>query len=241
MNKIRIFLSLILILAALPQKTEALLDIFTVYGKRNNQIKSIICETLSNFKTKWIRVRSPITENDGFSTWSVYRKEQDENANNPELELYFSEFHYGKHPTIQTLNQIFETEKKLAKLEIGKKCTDNRGNMSIYRVHINFDLIDQNENNLLYDQAFFSSEQKMKYVDKKPLFGPATEEIISEEPEVIEKTPSTYQLIWVIDLGNREFREYRFVVSRKVPTPEERSYMIQIFQKIETRIRNVQS
>lgn len=237
----KIFLSLILLLAALPQNTEALLDIFTVYGKRNNQIKSIIYETLGTQNTKWVRVRSPITESDGLCTWSVYRKEQDENAENPELELYFSELHYSKHPSIRTIDQIFECEKKINEIEAGKKCTDNRGNMLTYRVRININLIDQNDRAVLYDIAHFVSEQKMKYVEKKSLFGPTIDEIISVEPEVIEKTPQVYQLIWVVDVGNGEFREYRFVVKGKVPTPEERNYMVHLIQKIEERIKNVQS
>lgn len=104
MKKIKICLFITLLLFIATPKAEALLDIFTVYGKRNNTIEKIILEALNTPKKEWVRTRVPIPEK--YESSSTYAP-KGLDKRNPSTCVFFEELYLAKHPTLHTLNDLY--------------------------------------------------------------------------------------------------------------------------------------
>ena len=68
--------------------------------------------------------------------------------------------------------------------------------------------------------------------------GSTKKHVFSEEPK---ENLKEYDLTWIVDLGNRNFRTYTFKSKDTIPTPEEKKYLIDLFEYMEAKIQNVQS
>jgi hypothetical protein len=100
--KISIFIALFMCMA-LPN-AEALLDIFIVYGKRNNAIEKIILEALNTPTKEWERIRVPIPEK--YESDSSYAPKGSDRKD-PSTAFFFSECYFAKHPTLHTLDDLY--------------------------------------------------------------------------------------------------------------------------------------
>lgn len=222
---------------------DALIDLFTIYNKRNRTIDEIIMNTLDTPENRWQRIRAPINED--YKSWCAYAP-KGEVRGDEKIQFRLHEFHYAKHPKIHTLNDIYVAEQELAETEQNSGITeksDVKGAVTRKRLFNKVLLVSKNENTICYEKVTLSSEQDgIKTEGQKDIFGKYKGgEISYTSPEKINEVPLAYLLYWTIDLGGGEFRRYSYWLEGKNPTQEEKTYLIQLFQYMENQIKNVPS
>jgi len=218
-------------------KAEAFLDLFVVHGKRNNTINKIILESLNTDKTKWYRSQLPFTKD--YTTESIYLLEAERNTD-VKRSFSLAEFNYKNHPTLHSLKDIFAKEKDLGeKLKSHQPVTYRSGNGVIEKDRIlqDISIIFQNENSIGYEMGIFDVKQKGKVSVTENLFGEREEKEILSENE--ERKLRFCDIRWVVDIGNSNFRSYNFRIKDRLPTPEEKKYLLDLFQYMEAQIQNV--
>lgn len=109
MKLLRILSLIFLLSIVVTPKAEALLDIFTVYGKRSNSINNIILEALITPDKEWVRSRVPIPEE--IETACTYTPKGIDKKD-PSTAFYFSELNLKNHTTLHTLGDLYNNQFK---------------------------------------------------------------------------------------------------------------------------------
>lgn len=218
---------------AFPPKAEAIFDIFTVYGKRNNTINEIILEALSTPDNKWQRTRAPIQDRP--IAWASYGQLGDSSKS-----FEYQELHFTNHPKTRTLEDLRKEAEELPKKPCGESTSHFAdGTVSRARGFYTTQFFTNTPHSFCHEEVKWRAEQKVKYTSTTNIMGQTTEQYTELEPEVIQNPPLEYSLYMTVDLGQGEFRRYVFKLTKKIPSEEEKTYLTQLFQYMESQIAHV--
>lgn len=234
-KNLSILLTLFAVIGFTP-KAEAFLDMFVVYGKRNNQINEMILEALSTPRSSWKRVRVPVTEE--YESYSTYIPGSS-NEDDSKKQFFFTELRHAKHPSLHTLNDLFKNDNKsVEKINSEKpKIIHNSNKIIEVSAVSSANTISSEENSIAYEITTINRKRDGVVKYSTNFMGESNSEFTFNDPA--KEDLKEYNLIWTIDLGNRNFRNYMFRSKDTIPTPEEKKYLLDLFRYMEAQIANV--
>ena len=99
--------------------------------------------------------------------------------------------------------------------------------------------VSKDKDSLCYEVLKTHSLQNGKAISKENIMGEKEEEHVFDEPEIHYDEPEKYYICWTKDLGAYEFRSYLYSIKGRVPTKEEKDYLIKLFQYMDDQINQL--
>lgn len=208
------------------------------YGKRGRALDAIISKAFSSKDNFWIRKDYSEQEDE---TWTSYSPEY---ANNkyPGRNFTLSEYNYTKYKDYNILLCISYVKGWLKSFDSYSQEYINKSGELIKRtIEYKLNTLSENENNICFESILYEVSQKcLKNKTTTDLFGNEKEgELIPQGEPKIE--PERYTIYWVENLGNGKFRQYSYYMREQIATEEEKTFLVELFKKMEEQIKKIPS
>jgi len=219
-------------------KADALFEIFTAFTKRTRTINELLLEALSTPNASWKRLGMPFVGD--YETSSTYIPSS-VSPDHYNTWFEFAEKNHSKHPSIRTLTAFFEEDKAASQKITTEKHRIYEDRSQCFESHYvkTANQMLSDENSITYEITGLMKKREGTVKTSTDFMGATNK--VRDFPETFSEKLVEYSLIWVVDLGNQNFRTYTYKSVETLPTAEEKKYLLDLFKYMEGKVQNVQS
>lgn len=211
------------------------------YGKRGRALDAIVSNTLSTKNNVWVRKNySSELETETMIDYTP------ENADikYPERKFTLFEFNFKKYQNYNLMNFVNYVKNGLKDFDTYSRVSNNRnGDLIKHTIEYKINIISETENDICFEEIIFGVSQKcLETKATLDFLGNVKQsELILQGDPKIDEVPERYTVYWAVNLGNGKYRQYSYCMREKIATEEEKTFLVDLFKKMEEQIKKIPS